>query len=57
MAAECELSVTTLQVLDTEYSADATEWGNAAGYTDTLICGTYQLQQSDDGHDLRDQDW
>jgi hypothetical protein len=57
MAADCELSVTTLQVLDTEYSADATEWGNAAGYTDTLICGTYQLQQSDDGQDIRDQDW
>lgn len=49
MASGSAPDVETLQVIDTEYSADATEWGRPDGFKDTLICGTYQLQQSEDG--------
>lgn len=36
----------TLQVVDTEYSADSIEWCPHDGYQDVLLCGTYQLDQS-----------
>lgn len=38
----------TLQVLDTEYSADSVEWCPHEGYQEVLLCGTYQLDQSND---------
>ncbi|KAK3091025.1 hypothetical protein FSP39_016585 [Pinctada imbricata] len=37
---------TTLQVIDTEYSADSVEWCPLNGLKDILLCGTYQLQES-----------
>ena len=39
----------TLQVVDTEYSADAAEWCPAQGCTQWLLCGTYQLLKVGDG--------
>ncbi|XP_063444635.1 diphthine methyltransferase-like [Mytilus trossulus] len=41
----------TLQVLDTEYSADSVEWCPHDGYQDILLCGTYQLDQSKDSQE------
>ncbi|XP_039630912.1 diphthine methyltransferase isoform X2 [Polypterus senegalus] len=35
-----------LQVVDTEYSADAVEWCPLPGWHSFLACGTYQLQTS-----------
>ncbi|XP_044308973.1 diphthine methyltransferase isoform X2 [Varanus komodoensis] len=35
----------TLQVVDTEYSADAAEWCPVPGWRHILACGTYQLQK------------
>uniref|UniRef100_A0A7M4EY99 Uncharacterized protein n=1 Tax=Crocodylus porosus TaxID=8502 RepID=A0A7M4EY99_CROPO len=35
----------TLQVVDTEYSADAVEWCPVAGWHSVLVCGTYQLRK------------
>ena len=35
------------QVIDTEYSADSVEWCPLTGYTDILVCGTYQLADPD----------
>lgn len=48
----------TLQRLDTEYSADAVEWGIVEGHQRTLVCGTYQLAQGEDdaGVGARSQD-
>ena len=37
----------TLQVIDTEYSADATEWCPIFGAHNWLLCGTYQLLKPD----------
>ncbi|KAL3876176.1 hypothetical protein ACJMK2_034047 [Sinanodonta woodiana] len=42
------LKITTLQTLDTEYCADATEWCPIDGFQDILLCGTYQLQERED---------
>ncbi|KAK3579536.1 hypothetical protein CHS0354_028368 [Potamilus streckersoni] len=39
------LEITTLQTLDTEFCADATEWCPIDGFQDILLCGTYQLQE------------
>ncbi|XP_036604047.1 diphthine methyltransferase [Trichosurus vulpecula] len=36
--------VETVQVIDTEYSADTVEWCPLEGMSDLLACGTYQLQ-------------
>ncbi|XP_051952808.1 diphthine methyltransferase isoform X2 [Xyrauchen texanus] len=38
----------TLQVFDTELSADTVEWCPIQQYCHVLACGTYQLQKSDD---------
>lgn len=35
----------TLQVVDTEFSADAVEWCPVPGWHSLLACGTYQLQR------------
>uniref|UniRef100_A0A8D0DK23 Uncharacterized protein n=1 Tax=Salvator merianae TaxID=96440 RepID=A0A8D0DK23_SALMN len=37
----------TLQVVDTEYSADAVEWCPVEGWHSVLVCGTYQLKKPD----------
>lgn len=42
-------TVRTIQRLDTEYSADAVEWGIAEGHQRILVCGTYQLAEGKDG--------
>eukprot|EP00062_Callorhinchus_milii_P014982 gi/632964719/ref/XP_007898532.1/ PREDICTED: diphthamide biosynthesis protein 7 [Callorhinchus milii] len=38
----------TLQVVDTEYSADAVEWCPIDGWHNVLACGTYQLKMPED---------
>ncbi|RXM93195.1 Diphthine methyltransferase [Acipenser ruthenus] len=38
----------TLQVVDTEFSADAVEWCPVPGWHSLLACGTYQLQRPAD---------
>nr|XP_060613422.1 diphthine methyltransferase isoform X1 [Anolis sagrei ordinatus] len=43
MAALCKTQ--TLQVVDTEYSADAVEWCPVEGWHGLLACGTYQLKK------------
>ncbi|KAG8142051.1 putative WD repeat-containing protein [Naja naja] len=43
MAFKCK--VQTLQVVDTEYSADAVEWCPVEGWHNILACGTYQLKK------------
>ncbi|XP_062815148.1 diphthine methyltransferase isoform X1 [Anolis carolinensis] len=43
MAAQCKTQ--TLQVVDTEYSADAVEWCPVEGWHGLLACGTYQLKK------------
>nr|XP_020656644.1 diphthine methyltransferase [Pogona vitticeps] len=45
MASECKIQ--TLQVVDTEYTADATEWCPVEGWHGILACGTYQLKKPD----------
>lgn len=35
----------SLQVVDTELSADSVEWCPVAQSHDVLVCGTYQLQK------------
>ncbi|XP_056679145.1 patatin-like phospholipase domain-containing protein 7 isoform X11 [Monodelphis domestica] len=37
-------SIETVQVIDTEYSADTVEWCPLEGWRNLLACGTYQLQ-------------
>lgn len=37
----------TLQVTDTEYSADAVEWCPVDDWNTILACGTYQLKKPD----------
>ncbi|XP_050670919.1 diphthine methyltransferase-like isoform X1 [Leptidea sinapis] len=34
----------------TEYSADSVEWCPVQGYTDVLVCGTYQLDKAEEGN-------
>ncbi|KAM8933862.1 diphthine methyltransferase isoform 2-T2 [Pelodytes ibericus] len=41
----------TLQVIDTEYSADAVEWCPLDDWTNILACGTYQLKKPEGGED------
>ncbi|XP_006817686.1 diphthine methyltransferase-like [Saccoglossus kowalevskii] len=41
---ETESDVNVLCKIDSEYSADAVEWCPIDGFTNTLVCGTYQLQ-------------
>ncbi|XP_032088716.1 diphthine methyltransferase isoform X1 [Thamnophis elegans] len=43
MAFKCKAK--TLQVVDTEYSADAVEWCPVEGWHNILACGTYQLKK------------
>uniref|UniRef100_A0A2D4F518 Anaphase-promoting complex subunit 1 n=1 Tax=Micrurus corallinus TaxID=54390 RepID=A0A2D4F518_MICCO len=43
MAFRCKAQ--TLQVVDTEYSADAVEWCPVEGWHNILACGTYQLKK------------
>lgn len=38
----------TLQVFDTELSADTVEWCPLPQWSHVLACGTYQLQKGDD---------
>ncbi|XP_034957687.2 diphthine methyltransferase [Zootoca vivipara] len=45
MALQCKIQ--TLQVVDTEYSADAVEWCPVEGWHSILACGTYQLKKPD----------
>lgn len=45
MASKCKIQ--TLQVVDTEYSADAVEWCPVDGWHSILACGTYQLKKPD----------
>ncbi|KAM4696448.1 diphthine methyltransferase [Rhinophrynus dorsalis] len=45
MAVRCKTQ--TLQVLDTEYSADAVEWCPLGDWATVLACGTYQLKKPD----------
>ncbi|XP_056394838.1 diphthine methyltransferase [Hyla sarda] len=45
MAVHCRTQ--TLQVLDTEYSADAVEWCPLDDWGTVLACGTYQLKKPD----------
>lgn len=45
MASKCKIQ--TLQVVDTEYSADAVEWCPVEGWRGILACGTYQLKKPD----------
>ncbi|XP_007420659.1 diphthine methyltransferase isoform X2 [Python bivittatus] len=45
MAFRCKIQ--TLQVVDTEYSADAVEWCPVEGWHSVLACGTYQLKKLD----------
>ncbi|XP_053137997.1 diphthine methyltransferase [Hemicordylus capensis] len=45
MAFQCKMQ--TMQVVDTEYSADAVEWCPVEGWHDILACGTYQLKKPD----------
>ncbi|KAM5145480.1 diphthine methyltransferase [Mantella aurantiaca] len=40
----------TLQVTDTEYSADAVEWCPLDDWNTVLACGTYQLKKPDGDH-------
>ena len=42
----CKVSNGTLDVWDTEYSADSVEWCPVPGFQHVLICGTYQLSDS-----------
>lgn len=42
MAAPCRTR--TLQVVDTEFSADAVEWCPVEGWHSILACGTYHLR-------------
>ncbi|KAM3825673.1 diphthine methyltransferase isoform 1-T3 [Vipera latastei] len=51
MAFKCK--VQTLQVVDTEYSADVVEWCPVEGWHNILACGTYQLKkpESEPGQD------
>lgn len=42
MAAPCRTR--TLQVVDTELSADAVEWCPVEGWHSILACGTYRLR-------------
>ncbi|KAK9392351.1 WD repeat-containing protein 85-like [Crotalus adamanteus] len=43
MAFKCK--VQTLQVVDTEYHADAVEWCPVEGWHNVLACGTYQFKE------------
>ncbi|XP_029468920.1 diphthine methyltransferase [Rhinatrema bivittatum] len=43
MAWHCKTQ--TLQVIDTEYNADAVEWCPVDGWHNILVCGTYQLKK------------
>ncbi|XP_005994517.1 diphthine methyltransferase [Latimeria chalumnae] len=43
MALRCKTQ--TLQVIDTEYSADAVEWCPVDDWENILVCGTYQLKK------------
>lgn len=45
MALQCKIQ--TLQVVDTEYNADAVEWCPVDGWHNILACGTYQLKKPD----------
>ncbi|XP_070614628.1 diphthine methyltransferase isoform X1 [Erythrolamprus reginae] len=45
MASKCKTK--TLQVVDTEYSADAVEWCPVEGWHNILACGTYQLKKTE----------
>ncbi|KAJ6651982.1 hypothetical protein lerEdw1_015860 [Lerista edwardsae] len=45
MASRCKIQ--TLQVVDTEYSADAVEWCPVDSWHSILACGTYQLKKLD----------
>lgn len=45
MAAPCRTR--TLQVVDTEFSADAVEWCPVEGWHSILACGTYHLRPPD----------
>ncbi|XP_063172077.1 diphthine methyltransferase isoform X2 [Candoia aspera] len=45
MAFRCKIQ--TLQVVDTEYSADTVEWCPVEGWHNILACGTYQLKKLD----------
>ncbi|XP_063000888.1 diphthine methyltransferase [Elgaria multicarinata webbii] len=45
MASRCKMQ--TLQVVDTEYSADVVEWCPVEGWHSILACGTYQLKKPD----------
>uniref|UniRef100_A0A8C5R5P5 Diphthine methyltransferase n=1 Tax=Leptobrachium leishanense TaxID=445787 RepID=A0A8C5R5P5_9ANUR len=49
MATRCRTQ--TLQVIDTEYSADSAEWCPLDGCTNILACGTYQLKKPESGPD------
>uniref|UniRef100_A0A669Q549 Uncharacterized protein n=1 Tax=Phasianus colchicus TaxID=9054 RepID=A0A669Q549_PHACC len=46
MAAPCRTR--TLQVVDTEFSADAVEWCPVEGWHSILACGTYHLRPPTD---------
>ncbi|TRZ14904.1 hypothetical protein HGM15179_012211 [Zosterops borbonicus] len=47
MAAPCRTR--TLQVVDTEFSADAVEWCPVEGWHSILACGTYHLRAPEQG--------
>uniref|UniRef100_A0A8D0HRB5 Diphthine methyltransferase n=1 Tax=Sphenodon punctatus TaxID=8508 RepID=A0A8D0HRB5_SPHPU len=49
MAVQCKTQ--TLQVVDTEYSADAVEWCPVEGWHNVLACGTYQLKKPESKSD------
>ncbi|XP_053329797.1 diphthine methyltransferase isoform X2 [Spea bombifrons] len=54
MAVRCKTQ--TLQVIDTEYSADAAEWCPLDGWSNILACGTYQLKKPDGGSGEQESD-
>lgn len=45
---EARRTARTLQVVDTEYSADAVEWCPIDKWHHVLTCGTYQLKNPEE---------
>lgn len=41
------MKTTTLHSLDTEYSADSIEWCPSVNFENYFVCGTYQLEESE----------
>ncbi|XP_030062460.1 diphthine methyltransferase isoform X2 [Microcaecilia unicolor] len=54
MARHCKTQ--TLQIIDTEYCADTTEWCPVGGWHNILACGTYQLKKPESKHVAGDEE-